>query len=446
MATTDRDDSFWEIVEGLKKMTLSELTAYAKRAGIRTETDDDPPIQADKEDLAIALAKSFDAVAVSGEYEISATTSYTVCPDVRLEEVRWRVDSNPSNGRARYISYIDARAAAATLDEWLGPDSWEPTYTESTLHGEMVLWCHLALHFADRTVVRSDVTTFKEGRGKGNEKIAQGIKGYVSDAFKRAAATAGVGRNVYRLPELWLPVNDRGYPPPNIAELIAAELKKRGYDTDAPTAVDEEISTVEATEPAATDWTRWAKNSIWHNLNEDGPAAERFYKLALERTGIPEPFKHEEDAARVVAAATTLAVAQTVEVPTDEAGTAALKDALADRDVQSPAAVADAIEDTPRATEETAAAEPRDYGPGESPFDGEIDTPETREAWTTDGHKPDDPEWAFEVAAKRSVLRSVDGNVAEAAKVFETMTADLSHPLSRDDYHVVKAGLAAPAQ
>jgi hypothetical protein len=196
----------------------------------------------------------------------------STAPDVKPEHVKWRVDSAATNGRARYISYIDARISALYLDLWLGAGGWEDRYEESTLHGEQVMWCHLSLHFPDRTVVRSDVTTFKLGRGRSkDDQLATGVKGYVSDAFKRAAAKAGIGRNVYKLPELWLPVNDKGYPPPNIDELIRAELVKRGYATSEATPIPvDQTSTNDVAHPIEVDWTRWAKNTIWQELDGEG--------------------------------------------------------------------------------------------------------------------------------------------------------------------------------
>lgn len=325
-----------------------------------------------------------------------------VCPDVPLEEISWRIDSKPKNNRARYISYIDARTASKTLDRWLGPDGWEEAYEPGEIAGAPVLWCHLTLHFPGRSVVHSDLSTYKKGRGGDDEvKLATGVKGIVSDSFKRAAAKAGVGRNVYELPELFGPVNDKGYPPDNIAETLVAELKKHGVEAPEP-RVDRHVSADDAVADEDVDWTRWTKNQIYGNLDRDGAAAERFYGEALRRTGIPEPIESEDAAARVVAAATTLAAA---EPPNGEA--------------QTP-------------------------GPVPPPAEAEPTAPDVAvNLWLAADHEPDDPAWSYHVQAKRALVLHTNGDVPSAVALWQTMTEGMETPLSRDDYHVLTDGLKA---
>lgn len=268
----------------------------------------------------------------------------TTAPEIRLEDVRWRIDSDPVNvkgdrGRARYISYVDARVVGDYLDEWVGPDRWEVEYEEANLLGNPVLWCHLSIHFPDRTVVRSDLSTYKPGRGRSDgDKVATGMKGVVSDAFKRAAVQAGIGRNVYELPEVWAScvVRRRGdkmtaYPSDESTREILATLRRAGYETDVAPTVDAgtetgepdetETAETETAETEAPNWTAWARKEIFFNLDRDRDRAAAAYRVALDTLGIeprddvdghadPDEIPDEETARKVVAAATTTAIAE----------------------------------------------------------------------------------------------------------------------------------------
>jgi hypothetical protein len=232
-------------------------------------------------------------------------------PDVELVDVSWRVDSTPTRDRdggyrARFIAYIDARVAAKYLDRWVGPANWEATYEEADLNGQRVLWCNLELTLGDRTVVRRDLTTYKAGRGrKDSEKLATGIKGYVSDAFKRAAASAGIGRNVYALPEVWASVNEKGYPTAGTDAEIAHALAEKAGITDRHGGADPEISAHDASHESETDWTSWAKTAVWNDLDRNDTVAADAYEAALARLGISEPAS-EADAVRVREAASII--------------------------------------------------------------------------------------------------------------------------------------------
>ena len=122
-----------------------------------------------------------------------------LAPLVPLADVKWRVDSTPSNGKARFIPYIDAYIAASLLDEWVGPENWKDDYSLAP-HGK-ALMCHLGIKHpvSGEWVSKTDV---------GVASNTEAEKGTVSDAFKRAASLKwGVARNVYRLPNVWAVVN-----------------------------------------------------------------------------------------------------------------------------------------------------------------------------------------------------------------------------------------------
>lgn len=251
-------------------------------------------------------------------------------PDVPIDQVLWRIDSKPTNvsngrGRARYISYIDARVAAATLDEWVGADAWSTEYEEGTLFGHAVLWCHLTIRFPTGwTISRSDLSTFSEGRGADKaDRIATGVKGVVSDAFKRAAATFGVARNVYRLPEVWADCRVTGdgkaYPTEEAYRQIVATLRRAGHeasgvsvDHGAPDDPDvdppAETNIPEIDEDLSQRIMNAAKIDVWRlfGTGEDGepfPEAKahagELWARAVEHIDVPDLWT-QDAAAKVV--------------------------------------------------------------------------------------------------------------------------------------------------
>lgn len=171
-------------------------------------------------------------------------TTLSTPPDVPLAQVKWRVDSKPFNGRARFLPYLDAYEVARLFDQWVGPGNWSDSYTPG--HGKG-LFCHLSVKVGDEWVTKTDL---------GVPSNMEAEKGLVSDAFKRAGSLKwGVGGNVYRLPNVWAPVdakNDKNNNPvavPNRDTLpaIIAELAKRGFkDAAAADATNEDHDEIEA--------------------------------------------------------------------------------------------------------------------------------------------------------------------------------------------------------
>lgn len=156
-------------------------------------------------------------------------------PSVPLDKIEWRVDGKPTQGqnpRCRFVPYIDARTAAALLDEWVGPENWSDEYQPvSGVDGKPAMWCVLSVRFGDDWVSKRDV---------GVASNFEAMKGLVSDAFKRAACVKwGVGRNVYDLPTIWAPcrVDQQGRAWPNEQSLpsILKELKAEGYEASGGT-------------------------------------------------------------------------------------------------------------------------------------------------------------------------------------------------------------------
>lgn len=109
-------------------------------------------------------------------------------------EIKFKPQSVKEN-RARAVAYIDARVVMDRLDEVLGVDGWQDSYTESAGGG---VKCTLCCRFVGNWVPREDVGAESE-QPDGDDRR----KAAYSDALKRAAVKFGIGRYLYRLPKQW---------------------------------------------------------------------------------------------------------------------------------------------------------------------------------------------------------------------------------------------------
>lgn len=121
--------------------------------------------------------------------------------DIPLEDFEWRplFSFDSAQGRTgQYAAYPDARTVAKHLDRLFTPWGWKDEYT---LAGNSVV-CHLSIKDkeANEWVTKSDI-------GVASNQEPQ--KGAFSDAFKRAAAKWGVGRNAYDITGIYGPVDDK---------------------------------------------------------------------------------------------------------------------------------------------------------------------------------------------------------------------------------------------
>lgn len=122
--------------------------------------------------------------------------------DIPIEEFKWRIMRTVQRDEgvmAYYAAYPDARTVSSHLDRLFGPGGWTDDYVISP-SGKSVV-CVLKVRMGDEWISKSDV---------GNVTDIEPMKGGFSDAFKRAAAKLGVGRNAYDIPELWGPVSSKG--------------------------------------------------------------------------------------------------------------------------------------------------------------------------------------------------------------------------------------------
>ena len=113
-----------------------------------------------------------------------------------VDAIHWRAQSvtDKNGGAALALAYIDARDVMDRLDEVVGPENWQDSYSE-TAKGRLI--CTLSIRSANGDwIAKSD--------GAGNTDV-EGDKGAISDAFKRTAVKWGIGRYLYDLKNVWAP-------------------------------------------------------------------------------------------------------------------------------------------------------------------------------------------------------------------------------------------------
>lgn len=116
------------------------------------------------------------------------------------KDLQWRIQrSGITNGSpwAVAIAYIDSRAVQNRLDDVMTPAYWSDSY-ETIPNGFI---CTLSLKMEDGWVSKSD---------GGEMTDIEGLKGGLSDAFKRAAVKWGIGRYLYDIPEEWVEFVEKG--------------------------------------------------------------------------------------------------------------------------------------------------------------------------------------------------------------------------------------------
>lgn len=115
------------------------------------------------------------------------------------DEIEFRVGAtNKEKTKALALAYITSRSVMDRLDDVCKPENWEDAYQPGPNGGVL---CGISIRVKDRWVTKWD--------GADNTKI-EGIKGGLTDAFKRAAVKWGIGRYLYGLPNIWVDAKQQG--------------------------------------------------------------------------------------------------------------------------------------------------------------------------------------------------------------------------------------------
>ena len=101
------------------------------------------------------------------------------------------------------LAYADARTFQDRLDDVWGVDNWESRCV--TNDGGCI--CSITLHFN-----LDDGTSYARTKSDGaGATDVEGEKGAISDAFKRACVQWGIGRYLYSLSDMWVPLSNGRY-------------------------------------------------------------------------------------------------------------------------------------------------------------------------------------------------------------------------------------------
>ena len=160
-------------------------------------------------------------------------------------DIQWRVGSTTKDkAKGQALGYVDARAVMDRLDDAVGPGNWYDTYTASAAGNG--IQCAIFVKIDGEWVGKMDAAQFeKPDESKPNE-IDMRLKGAYSDAFKRAAVKWGIGRYLYKLDAVWVPLKDGRYitENPKLPEWALPDSEKRGGNKARPVATKPAIAAV----------------------------------------------------------------------------------------------------------------------------------------------------------------------------------------------------------
>ena len=117
------------------------------------------------------------------------------------EEIEWRVGAtNSPKTQGLVFPYLTSRAIQDRLDEVFNPGNWRNAYRpwkDKAQIGIIEIW--------------DDDRKIWIGKEDGaDDSDFEPTKGGLSDAMKRAAVQWGIGRYLYKLPEMWAEIAPRG--------------------------------------------------------------------------------------------------------------------------------------------------------------------------------------------------------------------------------------------
>jgi len=103
--------------------------------------------------------------------------------------------------KGKLLAYIDARDVMERLDDVMGANNWQCSY--SPMHNNTTC-CNIGILFEGST------SWIWRANGAGATDV-EGDKGAYSDAFKRAGVLFGIGRYLYDVDLPWVPLEKGGF-------------------------------------------------------------------------------------------------------------------------------------------------------------------------------------------------------------------------------------------
>lgn len=115
------------------------------------------------------------------------------------EDIEWRVGStNQDKTQGIALAYITNRAIMARLDETFGAFGWKNEYKEWKGTSQL---CGISVKHEGEWITKWDGA---------DDSATEAVKGGLSDAMKRAGYQWGIGRYLYNLDNIWVPIKPQG--------------------------------------------------------------------------------------------------------------------------------------------------------------------------------------------------------------------------------------------
>ncbi len=137
-------------------------------------------------------------------------------------EIEWRVlHTTKDKTKGQVAAYVDSRAIQDRLDAVLGRENWQNHFrtVQGKDNASTTQVCKLSIYYPDRG------EWITKSNGAGNTDI-EPVKGGLSNAFKRAASMWGVGRYLYDLKNIWIPLKDGKYIPDEQLPVLANQYNR----------------------------------------------------------------------------------------------------------------------------------------------------------------------------------------------------------------------------
>jgi hypothetical protein len=137
-------------------------------------------------------------------HSVSAPDLSALAAPFPPEDVEWKpgaVTRDKTRGLA--MAYISSRAVQDRLDEVCGPGGWRNEFRAAPEGGVL---CGISVRVRREDGQAEWITKWD---GAENTDV-EAVKGGLSGAMKRAAVQWGIGRYLYRLPQQWVRLDERG--------------------------------------------------------------------------------------------------------------------------------------------------------------------------------------------------------------------------------------------
>lgn len=116
-----------------------------------------------------------------------------------IEDIEFRVGSTSADkSKGIALAYLTNRAIMKRLDDIFGPFGWKNEYREWKGNSQL---CGISIKYEGEWITKWDGA---------DDSATEAIKGGLSDAMKRAAVQWGIGRYLYQLDQMWVPLKPQG--------------------------------------------------------------------------------------------------------------------------------------------------------------------------------------------------------------------------------------------